>query len=349
MLSYLRLKSMKNAIKAIVVSAFVWAVCLFFLRGYIKAHVLGMLNFDEIPAAELEVNRRYTATVDHVVGKVFEVEGSRDDPDRLYYAMPTGDDEKLILVRVLNSDWQRYFKFMLEDEQRGKATTPFEITGRLRKYESMDSEKKRVKEYCWLHKYGTEMFVPYVLDTNGAEGAGRIVILVVMGLLVISGICIFVYLFNALTGRHMNDLKKEMAESGLSSDQINEDFKNAYILDRAAEYRIGNKALYFFSSSRPHMVLLEDLVWIYEDYWANKGKTGIEGKRHYFHRIRTTKNLNYSSDFSTKNKSSEAIRELMRRTPWILIGPNRAYEEMKIEELMKIKYNNIEKVPFRRY
>ena len=97
------------------------------------------------------------------------------------------------------------------------------------------------------------------------------------------------------------------------------------------------------------MVILEDLVWIYEDYWADKGKTGIEGKRHYYHQIRTVQDKVFAADFSSQTKSAAAIRELMRRTPWILLGKNRGYDSMKIEELKEIKYNSTEKKSFRMY
>lgn len=353
MLKHLKMKSIKNAISVVFIYIIVWVIYLYFFKGSMLAQFRDVLNLNETAAAELEVDRRYSVTVDWTAGWVDTVEGSRGrtragkGPDQDYFAIFSKDDEKLIMVRAIDKDSKLNFKFMLEDEYEGKDPTPFQVVGHLREYRWLNDEKGKMQEFCKRNGLDTDVFVPYILDVQDNIGPKFIIgITIVMG---VGGILILLHLFRALSGGKLNQLKQEMAESGLTIAEIEEDYKSAYEIDKAAEYRIGNKALYFFNYSKPHMVLLEDLVWIYEDYIADKGRTGIEGKKHYYHKIRTRQDKYFAADLSSKNRSTEALRELMHRTPWILMGPNNAYEKMRIDELMEIKYNKTEKKPFRRY
>ena len=349
MLGQLRRKSIANAIKVVLIYAIAIGIFAYLMRGLLIPQFRPVKEFNELSAAELELNYRYNITVDWTYGHVVELLGSRGGPDRNIYVISTKDDEKLIMIEVYAYEGKRNFEMMLRDEEKGKTTTPFQVQAILREYRGLDKEKEYMMSYCNENGLEYDQFATYMLDTNATGGWMQKSMYILAGILALGGVLIIIHLLRAFTGGKLKALKNEMASCGLTKDQIEEDFKNAYVIDKDSQYRIGNKAIYFFNSSKPHMIILEDLVWIYEDYWADKGRTGIEGKRHYNHQIRTVQDKKYQADFSSQTKSAAAIRELMRRTPWILLGKNNAYESMKIEELKAIKYNSTEKKPFRMY
>lgn len=326
MLAELRLKSVMVILKKSILWLIIPLFMLWFSLPYFICELREEKIFEELSSSEISPGYRVQVTVDYNYGQVIEgkaVLSTMDDPDEDYFAIATADHEKYILLKTNNALDRSKMLGMIEFQKRGKTPQAVQMVGRIRKARGLFYQEKEAIE--WVIKtrgIPEDSFLPYVIDCDLTDHTKvTSTVLFVVGSIWLLVIVLIILWF--VRGRNLRNLYREIDSSPYTLAQIENDYRNATVIDKKKGVRIGTIAVYV-GLLNPHMFCLEEIesvavVHLNEDY-------SEKNKKEYSLMIKPKDRDRYLADMSSKQLAERAKMMLIQRVDSIQDGQNTANE-----------------------
>lgn len=356
MFEKLKKKSIKSSLMTIILLlVFGLGACAFQFSNMLAA-LKGRQVFEELKPEEIKEGLVVDASITANFGAFMEryekntSTGSKRTT-ALYYIIWTGtendSDFRYMAVRVPAS-WEDKMEDMADNTFDNKYSEPIQVSGTIKEMNS--SEIKYFTEYMMEYGYSkeqvNEMILPYYIHQGSLGNTSSGVVYVIFGAGVILIAWGVIYLIMVMNGSKLKTIRKEIAESGYTEEQVDADWTaSAEILTKEA-LKIGQLFTYFSEGAKPHAIRNTRFVWAYMKTTTHK-TNGITTGTTYEVLMFTKEKKEYSMPVSDEATARHVLEEMGKRMPWILLGYDeelrRSYRK-NIDEFLNIRYNQIEKM-----
>ena len=244
----------------------------------------------------------------------------------LYYVIWTGDEDdedfRYMGIKVPAAD-ENEMEAMAEATYNYEYSDPMEYSGAINK---MTDEEYRYFKECFLESGFTEQemedyTLPYYIDAGALVGGAAITVYIILGigiLLVLIGI---IRLVLALSGNGLKAIRKELADAGFNENNVDYEYEGARLFAKGNDVRIGKKLTFFMLGSKPHVVLNEKIVWVYQRTTTHR-TNGIKTGTTYEVVLNTYEKKTFHISVPKENVSLEILQYMNESMPWVVVGYN---------------------------
>lgn len=356
MFDKLKKKSVKSSLVTVIILLVIGiALCAFQLSNMI-AVLKGRDVFEELKPEEIKEGLVVDASITANFGAFMERYEKNTSTGvkrttALYYIIWTGTDNdtdfRYMAVRVPAS-WEDKMEDMADNTFDNKYSDPIEISGTIKKMSSEESKyfTEYMMEFGYTKEEVQEMVLPYYIHQGslGNTSAGTVYVVFGLGVILIAwGV---IYLVMVMNGSKLKTLRKEIAESGYSEEQVDADWTAAAEILTKEALKIGQLFTYFNEGSKPHAIRNTGLVWAYMKTTTHK-TNGITTGTTYEVLMFTKEKKQYSVGVADEAAARHVLDEMGKRMPWILLGYDEELRKLfkkNIDEFLDIRYNKIEKL-----
>lgn len=272
----------------------------------------------------------------------------RSKTTALYYVVWTGDDNatdfRYMSIRVPAS-YEKQMDNMANAFYNNQATTPMEISGRIRKLSNEEYEyfKEYFLESGWTEEEFEEATLPYYILTFSSVSSqnGMAIILFLLGIvLLIIGI---LRLVKGLNGGHMKQFMEDIASIGISESSAESDYNTA--VEICKDIKVGRYFTYYIAGSQPRAIPNTKITWAYQStttHRTNGIKTGTTySVIIYVDGWKSNANIGVPNEATAQ----EMLKRYGNMFPWVILGYSDELKKMYNKDraqFLQLRYNTVD-------
>lgn len=350
MFENLRKKSIKKVMLVVVLLAVVGLIFVVVQVPSLLALLRGKVEFESLAPNQIKSNIIVEADIQCNFGAFLEEyeKNTKTNVTRttdMYYVIWTGDeadmDYRYMAIKVPASDIDA-MEAMAEVTYYYEYVDPIRYEGTIRK---MDSEELEYFEEYFLESGFTreelgDYILPYYIETGALVGsdAGMVYFLLIFGLvLIIVGV---VLLISTINGGSLKALKKELETYGITEDAADMEYENARIY---GDIRIGNRLVFYMIGSKPHVILIDKLVWAYQNTTTHR-TNGIKTGTTYSVVLSTTEKKSTHIGVANESMAVSVLQDIKQNMPWVIVGYSDDLSKMynkEFQNFLELLYNKV--------
>lgn len=351
MLEHLKKKSIKSSIPAFLIMLVVGlGLCVYQFNNVVSA-IKGHDVLSELKPEKIKEGMVIDASIEANNGAFMEIyttTGGKKTTTALYYIISIDADNNppYMAVRVPAS-MEKEMEAMADRTFSGKFSDPIHISGTVKEMNSSTQKYfiSYMKEFGFTEKEVKDMMVPYYIQHGKIGDMVSEVVYIIFGIGALLAIWSIIYMLMVMKGMKLKRIRKEIAESGYSEEQVDADWASASEILVKDAMKIG-QVFTFIDDGIPHAIKKDRLVWAYMKTTTHK-TNGITTGTTYSVIMFTKDNKEFDINVKDEAAARHVLEEMGNRMPWMLLGYDdelrRCYKK-NINEFLDIRYNKIEKM-----
>ncbi len=287
MLEKLKKNSIKKTIPTVIIFCLIGIVLIALEFTNLLALLKGHVKFETLQPNEIKPNVIVDASIRINFGAFLEEyeENTKTHQTRtthLYYVISTGTDEskeyRYIGIKVPASDMRKMDQ-MAEAYANYESFDPIEHSGKIQKMTAEDESyfNRYLEEGGLSPAQIKAQSLPYYINVGALTGGSATGAYIIFGFGVFMFITGILILIHAMNGGKLKTFKKEIAASGFTEMDVECDYESAHVFNPKNDLRIGNRFTFFTAGDKPHMLVNDKIVWVYQQtttHTTNGVKTG---------------------------------------------------------------------------
>ena len=357
MLEELKRKSFKNSLALNIILIIAGLALAIWQTPNIISVLTGYVQFESLEVDEIK-NQLVKIDLDTVFDYYLEEYSENTKTHQrtttsLYYITWTGDDNatdyRYITIKV-PAKYQDRMDEIVEDTYNGIYSSPFTLTGKIKKLSSEDYGY--FEEYFvssdgvgWSQEDFEDYTSPYYIDVFVNQTSQNFLYLVFFFGGVVLLVCGILRMIRAASGGYLMSFQKSYQEAGYSEATIDSDMNSAVSYLKNNTLKLGRLCIYDLRGTVPKAIPVTKMLWAYQNtttHRTNGIKTGVTYSINIYSEGHSKVHILSVPDEAT---AQDILHNMNNMYPWVVVGYTEELKKMYFKDhsqFLQLRYNTVE-------